>query len=163
MVVERVLEVLLILAAMGAGLIGGVFFAFSSFVMKALGNVGSDAGLRAMQRINIDVLNWHFLGLFFGSALPAVLAAILAIANWSAARSLWVVMGAALYTFGTVFVTAACNVPLNNRLATVDPEAPNAAETWQMYQSKWTWWNHFRTVAAVLATACLLIPLLGPY
>ena len=56
-------------AALGCALMGGVFFAFSSFVMPALGNVPTSEGIRAMQRINIDVYHWSFMGAFM--AMPS--------------------------------------------------------------------------------------------
>ena len=49
--------VLTLLAALGSGLIGGVFFAFSAFVMKALARLRPDQGIAAMQSINVTVLN----------------------------------------------------------------------------------------------------------
>jgi len=52
----------------GAGLIGGVFFGFSSFVMKALAQLPVPQGGAAMQRINVVLLNPLFLGVFVGTA-----------------------------------------------------------------------------------------------
>jgi len=45
-------------ALLGSALVGGIFFAFSSFVMKALARVPSAEGIAAMQSINVVVLNW---------------------------------------------------------------------------------------------------------
>jgi uncharacterized membrane protein len=48
--------------ALGCGLIAGVFFAFSTFVMKALGSLLPAQGIAAMQSINLAVLNpWCIL------------------------------------------------------------------------------------------------------
>ena len=58
-----------IAALLGTALIGGVFFAFSSFVMKALARVPSPEGIAAMQSINVTVLNASFLGAFMGTAV----------------------------------------------------------------------------------------------
>ena len=41
--------VLVVLALLGSAVIGGVFFAFSSFVMKALGRVPCGEGIADMQ------------------------------------------------------------------------------------------------------------------
>ena len=48
--------VAVILALLGSAVIGGVFFAFSSFVMKALSRAPSNEGIAAMQSINVVVL-----------------------------------------------------------------------------------------------------------
>ncbi len=47
-------------ALLGSALVGGVFFAFSSFVMKALARVPSPEGIAAMQSINVVVINPSF-------------------------------------------------------------------------------------------------------
>ena len=52
-----VIMVAVTLALLGAAVIGGVFFAFSSFIMKALARIPSPEGIAAMQSINVVVLN----------------------------------------------------------------------------------------------------------
>jgi uncharacterized membrane protein len=71
-----------------------------------------------------------------------------------------VLAGGVLYLVGTVGVTIVCNVPLNIRLATVHPQGAGAASYWNEYVTKWTAWNHVRTVAALAAAAALTIALL---
>jgi hypothetical protein len=51
---------------------GGVFFAFSSFVMPALGRIPVAEGIRAMQRINVDVYHWTFMSTFFLTPIACV-------------------------------------------------------------------------------------------
>src|SRR5215203_2738800 len=54
--------------ALGAGLVGGVFHAFSTFIMSALARIRPSQGIAAMQSINITVLNPWFLLPFVGTA-----------------------------------------------------------------------------------------------
>ncbi|HYE21467.1 MAG TPA: anthrone oxygenase family protein [Tepidisphaeraceae bacterium] len=153
---DRLLAGLVIVGAIGAGVIGGVFFAFSSFVMGALGRVPAREGVRAMQAINVVVLNPLFLGVFVGTAI--VCAAAGAMAVWyGAAGRWWVVAGGGLYVVGTFGVTVACNVPLNDRLARVDADAPEAEGVWVDYQRRWARWNHVRTAAAVGAMVAMIL------
>jgi uncharacterized membrane protein len=65
--------------------------------------------------------------------------------------------GALLYLVGTIFVTIAFNVPLNNKLASVKPSSTEGASVWAHYLSAWTSWNHLRTVAAFAAAACFIM------
>ena len=51
---------LIVVSALGSGLIGGIFFAFSSFIMKALARVPPTHGIAVMQSINVTVLNIWF-------------------------------------------------------------------------------------------------------
>jgi uncharacterized membrane protein len=62
------IPVVVTIALLGSALVGGVFFAFSSFVMKALARIGSADGISAMQSIDVVVINRSFLGPFMGSA-----------------------------------------------------------------------------------------------
>ena len=70
-----IIELLTIATIMGSGIVGGVFFAFSTFVMSALTRLPAAEGIRAMQQINITVLNLWFLGAFVGTAATSVLLA----------------------------------------------------------------------------------------
>ena len=53
--------ILVIATALGCGLIGGAFFAFSTFVMKALARLPTPQGIAAMQSINVVVITPLFL------------------------------------------------------------------------------------------------------
>ena len=53
---EDLLFILTLLAALGSGLVAGIFFAFSAFIMSALGRVAAQCGIAAMQSINVTVL-----------------------------------------------------------------------------------------------------------
>ena len=150
------IDAITFLAALGAGLVAGAFFAFSSFVMGALAKLPAAGGIAAMQSINIVVINRVFLGTLFGTGALCLPLAVVAVANWGAA---WLLAGALLYLVGTIGVTAFCNVPRNNQLAPLDPAATGSAEIWSRYVAEWTWWNHVRTLAALAATACFILAL----
>jgi len=144
--------------ALGCGLVAGVFFAFSSFVMPALKRLEPAQGVAAMQSINVLAVTPAFMTALFGTA-----AACLGLAAWTVASSgvptTLVLAGCALYLVGTVGVTIACNVPLNNSLATLHPQSAEAAGLWSRYLARWTAWNHLRTVAALAAAAALTLAL----
>ena len=59
---------LLTFVAALSGLVAGIFFAFSNFVMKALARVSPGQGIAAMQSINVVVLNRWFFAVFLGTA-----------------------------------------------------------------------------------------------
>ena len=69
-------------AIVGSALIGGIFFAFSNFIMAALQRVPSPEGILAMQTINVTVLNRGFLGVFMGTALICLILAVFSIGKW---------------------------------------------------------------------------------
>ena len=157
---DPLLTPLAFVAALGSGLIAGTFFAFSTFVMRALNRLPPAAGLSAMQSINVVVLNPVFLGVFVGTAALSMAAAVLAVVRWDRPGSAWLLAGGLLYLVGTFGVTMVANVPLNDALAAVAAESdPEAGKKWEDYQSRWTAWNHVRTVAALAAMGAFIVAL----
>jgi uncharacterized membrane protein len=142
-----------VLLAVGAGLVAGVFFAFSTFVMKALAQLPNEQGIAAMQRINVVVMNPMFLSLFVGTALIAGICGVGAVVSWGSHRSYLLLAAAFLYVAGCFGVTVVFNVPRNERLARLQPESDEASAYWQVYLQEWTFWNHVRAVGASAAAA----------
>ena len=157
--VNRFLPTLTLLAALGSGLIAGVFFAFSSFVMRALGRIPAPEGIAAMQSINIVVLNPVFLSVFVGTAMLCGMAIVFSWLRWSQPGAVYLLAGGLLYVIGTFLVTMVFNVPRNDALAAVAPASPEGARLWADYLSSWTAWNHVRTVAALAAAASFSLAL----
>jgi len=148
-----------LLTALGCGLVAGVFFAFSTFVMKALARLAPAQGIAAMQTINVTVINPSFMGALFGTAAACVLLALTSLRSWHGPGAVYLLAGSLLYLVGTVLVTIVFNVPLNNGLEAVDAAGADGARVWAGYITKWTAWNHVRTVAALAAAASLTIAL----
>ena len=153
------LQILTFLAALGCGLIAGTFFAFSSFVMKALSRVSPPSGISAMQSINVAVINPAFLGVFLGTAIACLALAVFSVLRWHDPGALYLFAGSLLYLAGTLLVTIVFNVPRNDALAKVAPAGADGVRLWAGYVSGWTAWNHVRTVAALAAAALLTLAL----
>ncbi len=143
-------------SALGAGLVGGVFFAFSTFVMTALGKVPASEGIRAMQAINVAVINPWFMTALFGTAVTCAAAIGLALAQWDGSYGPYLVVAGGLYLAGCVGVTMACNVPRNNVLARLEPVSPEAPAVWRRYLVEWTAWNSVRTAGSLAAAGALV-------
>jgi uncharacterized membrane protein len=148
-----------VLGLLGSALVGGIFFAFSSFVMKALARVPAHEGIAAMQSINVVVLNPSFLGTFAGTALASIIAAWVAVMTWGDPAAPWLLGGALLYLGGTFLLTGVGNVPLNDKLAAIAAADPGAVETWEHYLDRWTRLNTARTVASLSAAAMFTVGL----
>lgn len=154
------LAVMTAIAAIGCGVVGGLFFAFSAFVMTALGRLPAADGMAAMRSINAAVLNPVFGLVFFGTTGANI---ALAVAGLLAGAP-ELVAGALLFVLGAFGVTVTANVPLNNALAAADPalgRLPTAEgeRLWARYRTRWTAWNHVRTVAAIGAATVLTLAL----
>jgi uncharacterized membrane protein len=145
--------------ALGCGLIGGVFFAFSAFVMKALARLPPAQGIAAMQSINVAVINPRFLVAFFGTSAACVILGASSLFRWQRPGAVSLLVGSLLYLLGTTLVTIVFNVPRNDALAAVDPASDDGARLWADYVTSWTAWNHVRTAAGLAAAATLTIAL----
>ena len=152
------LVALTLAAALGSALVAGVFYAFSTFVMRALARLPPAQGIAAMQSINVVVINPAFLGLFLGTSASCLALAGVALAGWTTRPGL-LLGGALAYLVLTLGVTMACNVPRNATLARLDPESPDAATTWRRYVAEWTLWNHVRSAGGIVAALLFALAL----
>lgn len=157
MISGGVLFTLTLVTALGCGLVAGIFYAFSTFVMGALARLVPAQGIAAMNSINVVVINPWFGGVFFGTAAACAVLAVAALLMWHKPGSTYVIIAALLYIVGALGITMAFNVPRNNALAAVDPASADGARLWADYVVTWTFWNHVRTIAPLLATALLIL------
>lgn len=149
------LSIVELVAALGCALIAGTFFAFSTFVIQSLASRPPSEGAAAMQAINRIILRSTFMPVFLGTAALCAAIAGYAMIAWDR-QSLRLVAAALLYLIGTFGVTMWANVPRNNLLDRADPTAADTGELWARYVREWTFWNHVRTIACLLATALFI-------
>ncbi|MER9615235.1 DUF1772 domain-containing protein [Mesorhizobium sp. M0207] len=154
--IMKLLPTLTFVAAIGSGVAGGVFFAFSNFIMPALARLPAGGGIAAMNSINITVITPAFMTALFGTGLVCLVLAAGALIGWSQPGAFWLLAGALIYLVGNPIVTMMFNVPLNNALAAVDPASANGAAVWATYLRDWVMWNHVRTITAIVALGCFI-------
>ena len=150
---ETFVTALLWFGAIGCGVMAGVYFTFSVFVMKSLASINTAAGIAAMQSINDVILRSAFMPLFFGTSLAAAVAVLLYVMNPESPGGTWMALAGGIYFAGMFLCTVFFNVPLNNKLKAVDPNSSQGEEVWNIYLRVWTRWNHVRTVTSTIACA----------
>ncbi len=148
---------LILLATVGSGLSGGIFFAFSTFVMQALAQLPSAQGIAAMQAINITVINPWFMLAFFAPGVAGILLSVSLLFQWQQSIALYLLTASLVYLIGTIGTTVFGNIPLNDALAVVTPASVEGSNLWSRYLTNWTFWNHLRTAAAVFAATLFAI------
>jgi uncharacterized membrane protein len=158
---SRAVEIITVATALGCGLVAGVFFAFSTFVMPALDRLPAAQGIAAMQSINVLAVTPMFMTAVFGTAAACLGLVIWAAVSWDVDGARWALAGGALYIVGTIVVTIAANVPRNDKLEALQPDAAGAADYWASYVSEWTAWNHVRGAAALAAAALLIVAVIA--
>ena len=145
------ITLLLWFAALSAGLMAGVYYAFSGFIMRALAELDPPGGMLAMRSIDRVILRSSFLPLFLASTVGCLFLVAYGLVWADQPGALPMAGGGALYVLGMFAVTMLANVPLNNALEAADPASAEGAALWNRYLVRWTAWNHVRTVSCVAA------------
>lgn len=150
----------IVIAALSTAIVGGVYLGFSAMVMPAFDGDARSTGV--MNRINVLAPRSPFILAFFASAIACGVSIVLVLvdlmagtaAGWAAVIA---VAGAVLGLAGFV-ITAAINVPLNNRLA---QSAPGDAAAYAEFQRPWRRANSARGAVSLAGAAALMAALLG--
>lgn len=157
---DDLIFVLAAVSTVSTAVVGGVLFAFSGFVMKALARIPAESGIAAMQAINITVQSVLCSLLFFGTGLTSAVLAVWAAMNGGEPGTGYLMAGGLLYVFAGLGVTGAFNVPWNNRLAKAEPGSEEGRVLWGRFVPVWLAWNHVRTIACLAASISFLMGLL---
>lgn len=155
--IDQLLCISTFLAALGSGLVAGVFFAFAAFVLSALARLEAPSGIAAMQSITAAIKSPLFLVVFFGTAALAGVLGIAAPLKWSEPGAGWLLLGALLFLNGPFGVTLLKNLPLNNKLAATKPGSADGARFWEEFRAVWGLWNHVRWIGALGAAASFIM------
>ncbi|MER5719926.1 anthrone oxygenase family protein [Streptomyces sp. NPDC002132] len=151
--------VLTVLGVLGAGLMAGVFCAFSTFVMRGLAALPPAQGVAAMNAVNVAATTPAFMVVFLGTAVLCAMIAVVTFVLWPDDGAVLLLVGSALYLFGSFGVTVVANVPRNETLAGLEPGTAEAVAYWPAYVREWTAWNHVRTVASAGAALAYVLAL----
>ena len=143
---ELLITCLLWFGAIGCGLLAGVYFAFSAFIMTALGRIEQAQGISAMNSINATIVRSSFMVFFLGTTLASVALAVAGFVRRGEPGAMAMLAGGLIYVAGMFLCTVFFNVPLNNALAAGDP-------VWDRFLKDWTFWNHVRTISSTAAAS----------
>lgn len=112
-----------------------------------------------MKAINVAAVRPAFMLVFLGSAVLCAITAVVTFVVWPDEGKAELLLGSALYLFGSFGLTTVANVPRNDRLARMAPGSPEATAYWPQYVREWTFWNHVRTVASAAAAVVYVLAL----
>ncbi len=157
-----IFQIVLILAAFLCSLVAGFVFAFALVVRPGIKSLGDREFIRAFQVMDGIIQNNQpiFVLVWVGSVVALVTAAVLGFGQLDGAGRLLIIFAALAYLFGVQLSTFTINVPLNNKLQTLDVDAMNetAQEAApQDFEPRWNRWNSSRTIFASLASALLML------
>jgi len=160
-----IFEITLLVATLLCSLVAGLLFAFAVVTMPGLATLGDGEFLRSFQAIDRIIQNNQpvFLLVWMGSAVVLLASAVLGFGQLDGVGRTMLVAAGVVYIVGVQVPTVTINVPLNNKVQTLqidtmDETALKAAR--QDFEPRWMRWNSVRTVLASLVTVALLVLLL---
>jgi uncharacterized membrane protein len=113
---QHLINYLLWFGAVGCGLLAGVYFAFSAFIMTAFNRIEPAQGRAAMNSINSTILRSWFMPLFFATTLVSCVFVTVALFRNDEPGATAMLAGGLIYIAGMTLCTMVFNVPLNNAL-----------------------------------------------
>ena len=157
-----IFEILLIVAILLCSLTAGFVLAFALVVMPGIRNLDDREFIRAFQVIDGVIQNGQplFVLVWIGSVVALMSSALLGIAQLDGPERLLIIFAALIYLLGVQLPTFTINVPLNNKLQTLDVDAMNEATrkaAREDFEPRWILWNSIRTALATLVSAVLII------
>lgn len=157
----KMTTVLLIITAVLAALIAGLFYAYSCSVVLGLGKLSDAEYLRAMQNINREILNPVFFLSFMGTAIFLPVSTFFL--RGEQPVFILLLLATLAYLIGVFGVTVVGNVPMNDQLEQFDILGSTVEAIKQMrdnFESRWNFLNNLRTAFSVITitlTVCACI------
>ena len=136
--------------ALWSAVIGGVFSAFSEFIMAGLLRAEPAGGIESMQHINRTVLRTQFVAGIFLITFFSIAFAVYAVTAFDGVARYLLILAALVYGPSVFLMTLFGNVPMNRKLERLDHTSPEAKTYWLHYGRVWTRLNHVRTVGSCL-------------
>src|SRR5690606_38871752 len=143
-----------------AGLMAGLFFAWSISVTPGLARLNDRGYIQAFQEMNRAIQNPLFLLVFMGLA---ILLPLLCFQMYPPTGNIqfWYILGAAMfYLLGVIAVTFMGNIPLNNKLDALNIEnmTPEQMASFRRgFEDKWNRLNVIRVICSSISLLSLIM------
>ena len=155
-------QILLVLSTLLCSLVAGFLFAFAVVVMPGIKALPDREFIRAFQVMDGVIQNNQplFVIVWVGSVLTLIVSAIFGIWQLDSISRTALLLATFVYIVGVQLPTITINVPLNNRLQTLDVSSLDNIMQKRVrddFESRWNFWNSFRTILASLVSVTLMI------
>jgi uncharacterized membrane protein len=159
---EAIFPIVLIMATLLCSLVAGFLFAFASVVMPGLKRLNDWEFIQAFQVIDGVIQNNQpiFVAVWVGSIVALLASVGLGWGQLNGNQRLLIILASLIYLLGVQLSTFTINVPLNNKLQTlnVDEMKETALKSARMeFEPRWNQWNLIRTFLAIVTSALLMI------
>ncbi len=152
----------LLIATFLCSLVAGFLFAFAVVVMPGIGGLSHRGFIKAFQVMDDIIRNNQpiFMVVWLGSVVTIIFAAVSGFRHLNVTEHWLLIFTTLVYLLGVQLPTFTINIPLNNRLQSLnvdamDEHAGNAAR--KEFEVRWNRWNTIRTVLSCLVSALLIV------
>ncbi len=157
-----IFQAALILTTFLCSLVAGFLFAFAVVAMPGIRSLNDREFIRAFQVMDRVIQNNQplFMVVWVGSVVVLILSVVSGIGQLEGAGRLLLIFAALLYLLGVQLPTVTINIPLNNKLQTLDVDAmsENAQRAAREdFEPRWNRWNAIRAALASLSSALLIL------
>jgi len=154
-------NLILIPTTLAAAMIAGLFYAYSCSVNPGLSKLPDADYIRAMQYINIAIVNPVVLASFLGTMLLLPFNTYL-VSQEGLSDRFWLLCGATLlYWTGSFGITIFGNIPLNDALSSFDLSSASTDLISQQRAKFEQPWNRFHRIRTLASVASLLLVILA--
>ncbi|MGD1924922.1 MAG: DUF1772 domain-containing protein [Paracoccaceae bacterium] len=161
----ELIQLTILVSALFCSLVAGFVLCFAIIVMPGIRTLGTRDYLKSFKAMDGIIQNNHplFLVVWLGSALALLSSTVLGLWQLDGPDVVLLIFSCLMYLFGVHLPTITINIPINNRLQSLDLDASTESELREveaLFESRWLRWNTIRTVVATLTTLMLLLLLL---
>lgn len=143
-------DTVLVIATIAAGLLAGLFYAYTVSVMPGLARGDDRTFVEGMRGINVAIQNGWFMLTFLGAPLLAVVAGLLYLRSGAA---LWWIAAGFACLLAMLVITGVVHIPMNDAL---DTGRDSYAQLRARFEGPWVRWNVVRTAVSIAGFGCLL-------
>ena len=161
MTTQILFNLTLFFATLTTLLVAGLLFTFALIVMPGLGRLDDRGFLIGFQQMDRIIQRSHpiFVTVWLGSILSLPIAIALGFGSVGGLAHGLLITVTVLYFAGVQLPTFRGNVPLNNKLQTLELEAmsePEFANVRKAFEPEWNRLNMFRTIICLCVAALLI-------
>ena len=158
----ELLHVAFILATFLCSLVAGFLFAFAVVVMAGIRKLSNREFIRSFQVMDDIIQNNQpiFMVVWLGSSIALIIAAVFGIGYLDTTGRWLLIFSTLAYLLGVQLPTFTINIPLNNRLQSLNVDAMDEAAqeaAREAFEGRWNRWNAIRTVVSCLVSALLIV------
>lgn len=160
-----IFQTALILTTFLCSLVAGFLFAFAVVVMPGITRLKDREFIRSFQEMDRVIQNNQpvFMFVWIGSVIVLISSAVLGTGQLDGVDRSLIIIATLAYLLGVQLPTIAINVPLNNKLQTLNVDVMNETahkEAREEFEPRWVRWNSIRTALSSLASVLLIVLLL---